>query len=65
MANGNTHKRGDVQDLTALCYQNICSVDPDPKVRILAAYKSDHNPIALTFINFSQNRGKGFLKFDN
>ena len=31
----------------------------DPKVEYLPAYKSDHNPICLTFIKSRQIRGKG------
>ena len=37
----------------------------DPKMDILPAYKSDHNPIMLTFIKSRQNRGKGLWKFNN
>ena len=37
----------------------------DPKIEILPSYKSDHNPIVLTFIKSRQNRGKGLWKFNN
>ena len=34
-------------------------------MEILPAYKSDHNPIVLTFIKSRQSRGKGLWKFNN
>ena len=37
----------------------------DPEVEYLPAYKSDHNPIVLTFFQSRQCRGKGPWKFNN
>ena len=37
----------------------------DPKVEFMLSYKSDHNPLALTFIKSLQNRGNGLWKFNN
>ena len=37
----------------------------DPKIEYLPAYKSDHNPITMSFIKSRQNRGRGLWKFNN
>ena len=37
----------------------------DPKIEYLPAYKSDHNPISMSFIKSRQSRGRGLWKFNN
>ena len=37
----------------------------DPTIECLSSYKSDHNPIILSFIKSRQGRGRGLWKFNN
>ena len=46
-----------------LISEDILSLDP--KIEYIPAYKSDHNPILLSFIKSWQNRGRGLWKFNN
>ena len=37
----------------------------DPSIEYIPAYKSDHNPVILSFIKSRQARGRGLWKFNN